>query len=50
MNSEPTDEEREAMREELRAMCLQLGIHPHTFNNEEKMIDDAIARRKGVKQ
>ena len=38
-------DEREKIREELRAACLQVGIHPDTFDNEP-LIDEAIKQRK----
>lgn len=43
-----TNEDIEEMREQLHAMCLQLGIHPMTFDDTE-FIMDAI-RRVGVKR
>lgn len=40
-----TVDEREIIREELRAACLQVGIHSDTFDNEP-LIDEAIKQRK----
>lgn len=37
--------EREKIKEELSVLCLQLGLHPETFDNEP-FIDEAVKRRK----
>lgn len=39
------DNEREKIKEELSALCLQLGLHPETFDNDP-FIDEALKRRK----
>jgi len=38
-------DEREKIKEEFSALCLQLGLHPETFNNDP-FIDEALRRRR----
>ena len=39
------EDERVKVKEELSALCLQLGLHPETFDNDP-FVDEAIKRRK----
>lgn len=39
------EDEREKIKEELGALCLQLGLHPETFDNDP-FIDEALKRRR----
>jgi hypothetical protein len=39
------DDEKQKIKEELSALCLQFGLHPDTFDNEE-IIEQAFQRRK----
>ncbi len=40
-----TEDDKETIKEELHALCLQFGLHPHTFDNEP-FIENEIKRRK----
>jgi len=39
------EDEREKIKEELGALCLQFGLHPETFDNDP-FIDEALKRRR----
>jgi hypothetical protein len=38
-------DEREKIKEEFSALCLQLGLHPETFDNDP-LIDEALRQRR----
>jgi hypothetical protein len=38
------EDERRKIKEELSALCLQVGLHPDTFNDEQ-LVEDEVARR-----
>jgi hypothetical protein len=39
------EDERRKIKEELSALCLQVGLHPDTFNDEQ-LVEDEVARRR----